>query len=43
MLEGVIYLVNEKKYVGVLWVGKEDHISWYEDFASQALGLLVDT
>ena len=34
--EGVIYLVNEKKYVGVLWVGKEDHISWYEDFGKSS-------
>ena len=30
--EGVVYLPKSKTYYGCLWVGKEDHISWMEDF-----------
>ena len=32
--EGVVYLPKSKTYYGCLWVGKEDHVSWMEDFGS---------
>jgi hypothetical protein len=32
--EGVIYAPQTKKYFGVLWLGKENHISWMEDFGT---------
>jgi hypothetical protein len=34
--EGVVYLPKDKTYYGCLWVGKEDHISWMEDFGSSS-------
>jgi hypothetical protein len=30
--EGVIYCPKMKRYYGVLWVNKENRISWFEDF-----------
>ena len=30
--EGVIYCPKTKRYYGVVWVKKEDHLSWVEDF-----------
>ena len=30
--EGVIYCPKTKMYYGVVWVSKEDHVSWVEDF-----------
>lgn len=32
--EGVVFLPKAKTYYGCLWIGKEDHISWMEDFGS---------
>lgn len=32
--EGVVYLPKAKTYYGCLWIGKEDHISWMEDFGT---------
>mgnify|MGYP000011476132 FL=1 len=34
--EGVIYLPKAKKYYGCLWIGKEDRISWMEDFGKSS-------
>lgn len=30
--EGVVFLPKAKTYYGCVWVGKEDHISWMQDF-----------
>lgn len=30
--EGVVYCPKTKKYYGMVWVAKEDGISWFEDF-----------
>jgi hypothetical protein len=34
--EGVVYLAKEKKYFGCLWVGKENVLSWTEDYGKSS-------
>ena len=34
--EGVVYMPKSKTYYGCVWVGKEDRISWMEDFGTSS-------